>query len=292
MQVRLVQTRRQIAGVEAVAGAYGVEDLSGYFGGEVNALAINVAQRTGGAQLHDQVDAGFEQAGDTLHGKLQILVAGDAHHLQLVDQQVVAMAQPAFDFLMHLRGPAFRRPAGIQRYLIAASRGFGQQLTELAAQVGQQEWGGEQRNAAGGCLGQVRQHEGGGQVLQMPAAGEEGALAIGVHQADRHGGVAGAGLQLDADAGQLQQQPLGQVIVADGADQARAQPEMAGGEGGVGRRTTGTQLAARQQLFGADLGPTVQRAQNQVHADVADDAELGLIVLHGATIVTPIRHCQ
>ncbi|EEF93447.1 hypothetical protein CATMIT_01922, partial [Catenibacterium mitsuokai DSM 15897] len=75
--------------------------------------------------------------------------------------------------------------------------------------------------------------------------------------------------------GQLQQQPLGEVVLADRADQVRAQAEVAGGEGGVRGRTAGAQLAARQQLFGADLGPAVERAQDQVDADVADDAESG-----------------
>lgn len=165
-------------------------------------------------------------------------------------------------------------------------------LAQQVAQTGQQERGGEQGDAAGRSRWQMFHHEGRVQMLQMPATGEEGAFTISMQQADRHGGIAGAGLQFDADAGQLQQQPLGKVIVANGANQARAETEVAGGQGGVGCRATGAQFTARQQLFGADPGPMVQRAQDQVHADIANDAELGLILRHGATIGTPNRHCQ
>mmetsp|Transcript_6619 Transcript_6619/g.27534 ORF Transcript_6619/g.27534 Transcript_6619/m.27534 type:complete len:325 (-) Transcript_6619:4314-5288(-) len=273
-QVATSEPRRKVAGIEGVAGTDGVEDVGG-LGVVRDPLAVLDAERPTGADLDDQGRSGFQRLGNPGERAVQVVAAGDAARFQLVDEQMVAVRQPGQHLLLI---PAFRRPAGVERDAVAAPGGLGQQLRIAAAQPGQQEGRGEQRDRGaarrhGGL--QMLQHMRQGQLLQMAVGGEEIALAAAMHQADRDRRVTVADLEPRLHAGELFGQPAAEVVVADGRDQTGALADVAGGEGGIGGGAAGAQLAARHQLLGADLRPGVEGAEDEVDADISDDAQQG-----------------
>jgi len=268
------QARREVAGVECVARADGVEDV-GRLGLVFDAATTFKAEGAASADLDDEAGARLQPAGDQHQGRVQVFRARDAARLQLVDEQMVAMRQPAQHFAADGFRPVFGRPAGVQGDGIAAGRGFGEQVGIAAAQLGQQEGRGEEGDGRHLAGQQMLEHMLDRQLLQMAVGGEEVAVTAGVHQADRDGGLAVADLEVAAQALELLGQPLAEVVVADGRDELRALADVAGGQRRVGAGAAGAQLAARHQQLGADAGPAVEGAKNQIDADVANDAELG-----------------
>ncbi len=217
------------------------------------------AVRAVSAALHHAPAAAAEPCRQGCGGFGEGRAGGQLLGFNVVEQQPVAVAQPAVDLMTQRVAPALGRPAGIDGKGKPALAERGEQLRIVGQQPGTEKGAAEQHDIALASGGrQLVQHIPGGQAGNVSVVAEERALFVGMGDRHRQRGFTGILRPARAIAGKLCRQPRGKRVVALTADRAVRQLHGGGGQRAVAGRAAGPQSAVLEHHLSPLRGPVGQ----------------------------------
>ncbi|OMP13727.1 putative protease protein, partial [Corchorus olitorius] len=268
-KILLMQQRGEKAGVKAVAGTDGVDhrDRATRLLQAVLTLPAARALRTA---FHHAAAAPAEPLRQLVRTGVQIICATQPERFDFIEQQPVALRQPAGDLHAYLIAPALRRPAGIDGGDKPALMQFGQQLRIVVIQLQAEKRAAQQHDiAAAGLRRELAQHVLRAEPHNVTEIAEERSLVIGVRNANGERGFAGVACPVRRAVRKMARQPCAEAVITLISDGAMAHLHRFQRQRAVARRTARTQLTVLQHHFGAALRPAVQRTHDDIDIDIA-----------------------